>query len=285
MKKGVLLTIGMLFLSSIVLSLAVMLFHNTQGTENRFAELSLYDRLYDLDSSIQRGFKEIFTRNSGVTLTIENNLVTITETLPHSSNFASEMDAYEDYLEEAYPTDPLVAVDDSVLTTIKNKLPFYIFPHDILVEHDSFPSGDELRIIPQNLNIENYSISLTTTKQSVTFDDEEMEQGSGTLDLRVSVTTESGTTVREYNNINPVEENELTLNFDTGLPTESEIDIDIDDHAHLVIDREGVTADHTIEIALIHQAEEMNYIKYPDNLFTINIPGDNLQKTSTARIA
>lgn len=281
MKKAVLLTIGMLFLSSLIFSLSILLFHNTQGTEDRFAELSLYDRLYDLDSSIQRGFRDIFLQNSGITLTLVNDTVSITETLPHSSSFSDETDAYATFLEQTYHTDPVVTISDSVLTTIKNELPVYIMPHNILIDHSSFPSGN-LEITPSSLNVKNYSISLTTTKQSVTFDSDELE--SGTFPLRVSVTTNSGTTVQEYN-IDPTEENELELNFDTGLPTEATITITIDNPAYLVINRGSVTADHNIEIALVHQAEEMNYIKYPNNLFTINIPGDNLQKTSTARIA
>jgi len=122
MKKGILLTLGMLFLSGLVFSLAVLLFHNTQGTENRFAEISLYDRLFDLDSSIQKGFKEIFERNSGMSLSLLNDTVSIAEILPHSSNFEAEMVAYSDFLELMYPIDPLLTVDDSVLTLIKDRL-------------------------------------------------------------------------------------------------------------------------------------------------------------------
>jgi len=280
MKKAVLLTLGMLFLSSLVFSLAILLFHNTQGTESRFAELSLYDRLYDLDSSVQRGFKEIFTRNSGITLALTDDLVSITETLPHSSNFRSEMDAYVNYLEATYPTDPKVTINDAILTLIKNGVSFYIMPHDILVEHSSFPSGN-LEITPQNLNVANYSLSLTTTKQSVVFDDSSMTSGS--FPLRVSVTTDSGTTVKEYN-INPTSLNTLTIALDTGLPTEATMTITLDSPAQLVINRGGVTTEHRIDIALQPLAEEMNYIRFPNNFFTINIPGDNLQKTGTVRI-
>ncbi len=280
MKKAVLLTLGMLFLSSLVFSLSILLFHNTQGTEDRFAELSLYDRLYDLDSSIQRGFREIFLQNSGITLTLVNDTVSITETLPHSSSFGEEMDAYSTFLEQTYSIDPLIIVSDSVLSTIKNELPVYIMPHNILIDHSSFPSGN-LEIIPSSLNIRNYSISLMTTKQSVTFNPSIV---SGSFPLKISVTTNSGTSVQEYN-VNPTSTNTITLTFDTGLPTQATIIITIENPAHLTINRGSVTAGHNIEIALEHQSENINYITYPNNLFTINIPGDNLQKTSTARIA
>ncbi|MBL7100751.1 MAG: hypothetical protein ISS23_02230 [Nanoarchaeota archaeon] len=283
MKKAVLLTLGMLLLSSLVFSLSILLFHNTQGTESRFAELSLYDRLYDLDSSIQRGFKEIFERNSGMTLILLDDTIRISETLPHSSNFEAELIAYSNYLEGLYSIDPLVVIDDSVLTLVKDRLLFYIMPHNILVEHSSFPSGN-LEITPQNLNVENYSISLTVTKQSMTFDDSLMTT-SGSFPLRMSVTTNSGTSVWEKDNIDQTSTNTMTLNFDTGLPTEATITITLDNPAKLIINRGSVTADHNIEIALQHQIDEMTYISYPDNLFTISIPGDDLQKISTARLA
>ena len=283
MKKGILLTLGMLFLSGLVFSLAVLLFHNTQGTENRFAEISLYDRLFDLDSSIQKGFKEIFERNSGMSLSLLNDTVSIAETLPHSSNFEAEMVAYSDFLENMYPIDPLLTVDDSVLTLIKDRLLFYIMPHNILVEHSAFPSGQELTITPQNLNVENYSISLTTSKQSVVFDDSLMTS-SGSFPFRVSVTTDSGTSAWENNNIDETAANTFTINLDTGLPTESTITITLSNPASLVIDRGAVIIDYDVDIGLQHQAEEMVYIKYPDNFFTINIPGNNIYKESTVRL-
>jgi len=286
MKKGVLLTVGMLFLSSLVFSLAVIILHNTQSTESRFSEIILHDRLYDLDSSIQRGFKEIFTRNSGITLTLEDDLVTITETLPHPStlNFAAEMDAYEDYLEETYYQDPIITVDDSVLTTIKGSLPFYIMPHNIVVDHSSFPSGDLLQITPPSLNlVKNYSISLTTTKQLVAIRYEGMGMQKD-FPVRISVTTDSGVSIWQ-DDINPSHPNTWTLTFDEGEPTEEIMTITINNPAHLIINRNGITTYHDIEIALNHKTEEMNYIKYPDDLFKINIPGGSIDKTSTARLA
>lgn len=280
MKKAVLITLSMLLLSSLIFSLSILLFHNTQGTEDRFAELSLYDRLYDLDSSIQRGFRNIFLQNSGITLTLVNDTVSITETLPHSSSFSDETDTYATFLEQTYHTDPVVTISDSVLTTIKNELPVYIIPHNILIDHSSFPSGN-LEITPSSLNVNNYNISLTTTKQTVTFNPSIV---SDSFPLKISVTTNSGTSVQEYN-VNPTSTNTITLTFDTGLPTQATMTITLENPAHLTINRGSVTAKHNIEIALVHQSENMNYIIYPNNLFMINIPRDNLQKTSTARIA
>jgi len=282
MKKAMLLTLGMLLLSSLVFSLSILIFHNTQGTEDRFAELSLYDRLYDMDSSIQRGFKEIFIRNSGMTLAITEDIVKITETLPHSSNFEAEIEAYKNYLEESYNTDPQVTINDAALTLTKNSLPFYIMPHNILVEHDSFPSGQELRIMPQNLNVENYSISLTTPRQSLpTFNADTV---SGSLELLITARLEGGSSFSQLYNVNPESSNTITLRFDEGEPEQADITITLDNPAHLVIGRGGITTDYDVEIALTHQAEKMNYIKLYNGLFTINIPGDSLQKTGTARL-
>lgn len=289
MKKAVFLTLGMLFLSGLVFSLALLIFHNTQGTEKRFAEISLYDRLYELDNSVQRGFRELFTRNSGMTLTLLNDSVSITETLPHSSNFGTEMDAYENYLEEAYNIDPLITVDDSTLADIKGNLPVHIMPYGtsgIVVDHSSFPSGN-LRITPPSLNlVKNYSISLTAlTQQSVAIVPTTIV--SGTFPLRISVTTKSGTSPPQIYNVDPGESNTATLTFSDGgtPPTETPMTITLNDPAILTIDRNGITAYHNIEIALEHQAEQMTYIRYPLGLFNINIPGDSLDKTSTARLA
>lgn len=277
MRKGVLLSLGMLFLSGTVLSIAILLFHNTQGTEARFAELALYDRLYDIDSSVQAGFKEIFMRNSGIELTLQGDIVSLKETLPRGSGFAAEVDAYSAYLEEAYPA---LTINESILDEVKNSLPIYIMPHNIKISHSSFPDGN-LEVTPSTLNIANYSIHLSTTRQSAIFSDSGMTSGS--FPLKVEAKTASGTS-SWIGNINPTLQNTLILTFDSGLPTEAAVAITIDNPAHMVVDRGSMAAEHNLGIALEHQAGKAAVINLPPNLFTISFAADNLQKSSTARL-
>lgn len=290
MKKAVLLTLGMVLLSSIIFSLAILLFHNTQGTESRFAELSLYDRLYDLDSSIQRGFKEVFLRNSYMRVTISDpveDIVFITETLPHSSsnNFIAETEAYAEYIKEMYLIDPKITIyEEDVLSEITGYLPIIIMPHEIEISHTTFPTGN-LEITPTDTNIENYSISLTTTQQSVSFDSDIAVPQGLTIPLKIIAIIESGTQTNEYA-VDPLLTNTVKLTFSSGgtTPVYSDVTITLENLV-LSIDKGSLTITHDIEIALNPIEEQMVYAQYPDSFFTIEFPGESLLKTGTVRIA
>lgn len=55
-KRGVFLTLGITFLSLVILSLATLILRHAESSDERLMELAAYDRLYNLDRSVSDAF-------------------------------------------------------------------------------------------------------------------------------------------------------------------------------------------------------------------------------------
>ncbi len=76
-SRGVLLTLGITFISLIVLSFATLILRNAENSDLRLTELSSVDRLYTLSSSLERSIFRSYYSLTGINLTISNTTVTI----------------------------------------------------------------------------------------------------------------------------------------------------------------------------------------------------------------
>ena len=84
-KRGILFSLGLMLLSSVILLLAVLIFHNAQKAEEIIGKLIVLDRVYDLDNSIQKSVSDIFMIKSGISINITNNSVFFEEILPNDN--------------------------------------------------------------------------------------------------------------------------------------------------------------------------------------------------------
>ncbi|MBU2638023.1 MAG: hypothetical protein KJ955_03555 [Nanoarchaeota archaeon] len=277
MKKGAFISLGMFMLAGLVFSAAVLLFHNTQSADARFAEMALYDRLYDMDSSMQLGFQKLFNSYSGISLSITGDKVVIEETLPRSSSFILELEGFLDYSSSAYSADPMVSYDEAVLASITDTLPIHIMPQGITIRHASFPSGN-LEIEPSSLNIYNYSLYLGSDRMTSAFND--AATTSGSFPWMVSVATASGTSTWSKN-VDASALNTLSIIFDDGLPTENTITVSLDNPAKLVVNKGSMQLAHRVSIGLGDRAEA-----YLDSgLYSISFEKDKLSSEKAVKLA
>jgi hypothetical protein len=61
-KKGILLTLGMIFLSLTILGFAEVILNNSESSESRIKEFSETERVYNLDSSISKSFHRLVNK-------------------------------------------------------------------------------------------------------------------------------------------------------------------------------------------------------------------------------
>lgn len=279
-QKGIVQSIGLMMLAGLLLSFAVIIFHDTQSRDKRFGEIMLYDRLYDLDKSIQHGFSKIFSSN-GILLSADSSHAEITESLPGSSRLSSELDGFSSFIQARYASNPAVSFDSAILEDVKANIPVTIKPHNITISHTSYPGGN-LEIIPSLLNLDNYTISIETSKSTVSFNSGSMTSGS--FPVSVSATTSHGTSAWS-GNINPAVSNTLLLNFDASLPSAETAVITITNPAHLLINRGNMAFSQSVSIGLQNIGNNGVTASLPEELFAVNFENNKLSKKSTIIVA
>lgn len=201
-KKGVLFTISLVMIASIVLALAILNFRNAETTKQRLSEFGSLDRLYSIDSSIAIGFKELFNAYSGINITVNNDQdVTFEESLPNNNadNFEANLDNYKNYIENQ---------DSNVILNIgelKNELPLIIFPNNITYKHNSFGSN-QIIINPKEINFNKYYVEI---EPSFAIDSCSWSTSPGNLEFELDINEPSCDKAR---NIDPSQNNLIDIN-------------------------------------------------------------------------
>ena len=101
MKKGIFYTLGFLFLAGLILSLVAIAYKNFNFSQERFSEILILDKIYNIDSSIKNGFKDIINIKSGITINKGASII-FSEPLPNMNNINDVLDEYEDFLESNF---------------------------------------------------------------------------------------------------------------------------------------------------------------------------------------
>lgn len=284
MKKGIFFTLGITILVITVFSLAVLLFHDVQSTENRFSELALFDRVSDFDGMIQNNIRDINYYESGLGITVYNDSVVFTESFPRSARFADVMTDYKNYIEEIYNSSPKITFDETKLSQIKNNQLMYIMPYNILYEHDSGFTQESYKLEPNSNDVLGYNISLDLNAASA----EPfmlMDTGSFPATIKLTFYGESPQTF-EWN-INPNSVNTVKINLlDNEGAGIGDIDIQAGSnsyYAYLEVDGER-TISSTLKVLLEEPLNELIEIKYSEDLFTIHFEESELIKKGTVKL-
>lgn len=282
MKKGVMITLGMLLLSSVVFSLGILIFHNTASLNDRFGELALFDRLYELDNSISSGMKTIFEDKSGITIVKTNNSVEFSEHITRSTSFGSVVGSFVSYLENAYEVSPKVVFDNSTISTVKSSLPLYVEPNGLVYTHNTL-GGSQILVNPQSINdVISYDVGVTSTASSASINWPQLTSGSLAVSLRVVY---SGGTVTDSKNIDPTSNNQATVTLTYPGPDVRTVTLGISNPAALTLNAGTNSIDVSTNVTMDIDEEEQITVIFPGDLYTITFPESNLTKTSTARIS
>ena len=156
-KKGVLFTIGLTFLAMVVLSLAILIFHSAQKSEDIVAKLAVLDRVYDLGTSIEQSLSDIFDLRSGISINITNNSVSFEEILPNENivTFNNSLYQFKRFIERNL---------SNVNLSIANMegMPLTINPGDITYKHTG--NWSNIEVLPPAGYSGGYSIFIITDK-------------------------------------------------------------------------------------------------------------------------
>lgn len=292
MKKGVLFTLGILMLVTIVFSLALLLFHNTQSMETRFSELALSDRLLDFDGMIQNNIKDINDYESGLFTTVGNDSVSFTESFPRSARFADVMADYEDYIEENYNISPKITLDDAKLSQITTNQIMYIMPYNIKYEHDGFLSESyELEPGTNYNKVSEYNISLKVNAVSAALDGDTLDIDTDPEDVKlyIKITSQEGSLLyaQEWKIDPNYDKNVVNINlFGTGGGYIEDVNVKVGPQSYLEVDPPAsITRTSTLEIALTEPTDKPIEVKYDEDLFTIHFEESKLIKKGTVKLA
>ena len=155
MKKGILFTLTVVLIASLVLTIATLNFKNIQKSKDRLAEIGSLDRVSSITNSISNGFNKLFYVYSKINVTLSNQTITFEEYLPNNnaSIFKSNLDLYKNYIER----------EDSNLilniNTLKSEMPLVILPYNITYKHNSY-GGNKILIIPEEVNFNKYYLEI-----------------------------------------------------------------------------------------------------------------------------
>ncbi len=165
-KVGFLYTIGMLLMALTVFSLALLVTEIQRKSNENVAEIIKYERLYNLDTSINEGFAEIFRVASGIRFIYNNktnNTLFIEENLTSSNQaiFAQNMSRWGKFLNKTVTNRAEnVSIHLSNFNAVNTRLPLVIMPYNINYEHIPNLGGSTLRLSPMLFNFYGYNISV-----------------------------------------------------------------------------------------------------------------------------
>jgi len=212
-KKGVLFTIGLLFLSLIILTFSIVIYNFEKSKQEVTTTMIILERTYNENQAIQTGLKEIFQNKSGIILEKNATYIKFKESLPNSKSdiFKNFMIEYKHYIENNTAT-------KLKLNEIVEKLPLKIQPQNITYFHEHF-GGNKISIVPDKINFDGYFLKIETNK-NITSCIINLEPGN--LSFEVRVVGISGDPCQNVTKINPYGNNfvkvneKIKINVDNG---------------------------------------------------------------------
>lgn len=267
MKKAMFFTLGLTFMAGTVLVLAILIYHNTASTEERFADLGKLERLHDLDSSIQKCLKDIFNNKSGISLSVNNDIVSFEEDLPNgnATSFSNYLNDFKDFVEKNNTNIELN------ITEITDKLPLVILPQNITYQHENF-GGDTIKIIPSQINFKGYEVYVTLNRNVTSCN---WDTDPGTFNLTVTAVGTSGSCT-DSRLIDAAVTNTVDING-------GGVDVDVSDGGQLTIN-----TDYSISLrtdVLLIKTDEQVKVAYKEGTINIVFEELNMQWKGNVRIA
>lgn len=211
-KKGYLLTLGTFMVLIIILALALSLNKTIENSKTRLTILSTTDRIFDLSSSLEKGFREILNAYLDFDVTIQENdkvNVSITERISRqegewSKNLEQRLNEFEKFV-ESQDKNIVVEVD-----SFDKERPLEIEPYSITYSRSWKIGHVTLNVVPETLNMDGYKVDINTHKQDInSVSSAGIKKGS--FKFVVHAIDDSGTNEIENNNIDPGKQNQVII--------------------------------------------------------------------------
>ena len=309
LKRGVIFTVSIFLIMSLVLTLTVLMYRNTQKNERRLLELGSMGRVYDIDRSIQQGLRNIFEQEeiNEIDLGINGLEVYFEEKFPKEKGgegdarhkaWKDQMKGFKKYVEGEEPEDIELRLDEDLyldefkLGKLKDHLLLVIKPHDIVYKQEEYP-GNKLWVIPEELNFNKYRIEITTPNK---VDDEDCEFNSKDGDFQVEIIVNAaGEGCSFSDSIDPCQKSKFKITERKEIGGDEqyrdiEIEIKKEDEICGILkikkyEEVWQALDDTVRITLtVNDLEEPIKITYPDDIIDINIIDLGISKVGTLKL-
>lgn len=270
-KKGVLLTLGLSFLALSVLALSVLIFHNTYKSEEITSRLAIFDRMYDLDNSIQGGLKDILVYGSGINITIGESDVMFRQRIPNPKRavYNRTMQSFKSYVETNFRN---VALN---IGGMSNMVVLRILPSDIEYRHNL--SASTISLIPASTAPKYYELNFTIYGMNITAPSN-CNLATGTFSLNIYSKDDRGNSYSCLNSIDPSAETHFITPSSGG-----DIEIRVYGGGKLAVNSSiGAAVDAAIRVGV--SASEPITLVYPPDIINIDFNEFGINKTSTVTL-
>ena len=156
-RKGVLLTIGLAFYCAAMLTLATVLVAHTRESREASNDASAVEAVSQAFAGIEKSFRDVFEKASGISLSLNGSAVVISEALPnnYAGGYGRAISGLASFAEGNAGGG---AMSVSVSTTAsRNSMPLVIKPYNITITHPGY--NDAILVSPQS-GVQSYAIRL-----------------------------------------------------------------------------------------------------------------------------
>lgn len=282
-KKGVLLTLGAFIILMVILSLAILIFHNTQRSEERIIESSSSDRVFDLFSSVKESIIEIFSFYAGFNVTIEKNAdgtrnITFVEDISKNKTdwggeFDERIDAFKNYVESQ---EPHIKIFTEELK--KREVPLIILPHNIQYSRDWGTGHVMIIITPEEYNFNSYDVLVNTHNVEISKISSTFQEDS--FNFRVKAIDNHGNSFVTEETVDPTKQNEVRVDLGGG----GLVKVTLKDTLEIWTNSDDVIT-VTLTIDNLEKIDEEVTVEFPANAIYINFEELNISKNSTIKLA
>jgi len=287
-KVGFLYTVGILILGLTILSLAFFIADINQSSNEKVADLARFERLHNLDSSINRAFAEIFQVSSGISFAhsnLTNNTLFITETLPNNNNtiFSQNMSSFELYLNTSISTpSENFTVNRNNIENIKNVLPLIILPYNLAYTHNPTFGSSIIKVTPKDgFNFLGYNVTIiSSTAIHPSLDAYTAPPGNDMI-YRIQIKDQTATTrIEKFWTSSTSGPTTMTVKDSTGVT--NLLTISLDDAKLTVNNLQSGTNKLTVTIGIILRGDqtELTKIVYPGKIYNVTLQNLNVKTVS-----
>ncbi|HIG93898.1 TPA: hypothetical protein HA242_06120 [Candidatus Woesearchaeota archaeon] len=176
-KKGILYTLSLTLLSLTLLSLAAVFMFQSRSVELRYIDLSFAQKVSDLDQSMKSILSEAFLKKTNLNFSVDGNSMNIKETMPRDlAGMDTLMQTIKDQGERDFP---ILTLD---LASFQDRHGLILQPQNInYVQQDS----NDI-IVDPNDNLLSYNINLSFTKNIISCEILDSDQGNLKVDVAIT---------------------------------------------------------------------------------------------------
>ncbi len=264
MGKAVMFTITFFLLSTILLAVAFSLFGLSQSTEERAREIATNNRINDLSSSVSNSMAQIFIDKSGLTVAVDNSVVSIQEVVPNNNliSYSESFNTFKDFVESR---EYFVAIDNSSI----NNTRLLIMP----LNGNYYSDSESKRFITNFKDLTKVTLTVYRSNISV-------------AEIRFPAYTEGSTTFSIV-----LRNDTKTLTDSRNVDLNQALHIELDDSDGNAIDAEVISnlfeirdmQDVSLNITLDLDTTEKAKI-FMENTVTVNIQEFNTSKVTRPRV-